>query len=394
MSEFVLGGFRFPDYQGDPKNRVFWFDTNLESESYAAYGQIDYDFSDTLSLTIGARYSYDEKDGSEVVWGMVPMSEDFGAIPIGDVTGDGVLDYGVIESETHKAIGNSIAYPLNTGDIAQSKMDWNNLSGLIRLDYTLENGGFVYGSISTGYRSGGFNLGTIAPGVDSFDEETLISYEIGYKGSLANDSLLVELAAYYYDYSDLQVVQSFLDPETGAQGTEFTNAASADVAGFEAQFTWLLSERFRLSGSYAYNNAEYSDFTTIDKATLEQPVVDLSGNKLNRAPENKFNFQAVYWVPLSGNGSLMFSGFYTWVDEMYTDPYNRVNGMLESWGRFDAQAAWTSESEKWSVTAFIRNIADERNATDASSGTIADGFLRTEYLTYPQMYGLRLNYKF
>jgi iron complex outermembrane receptor protein len=394
MSEFVLGGFRFPDYQGDPKNRVFWFDTNLESESYAAYGQIDYDFSDTLSLTIGARYSYDEKDGREVVWGMVPMSEDFGAIPIGDVTGDGIPDYGVIESETHKAIGNSIAYPLNTGDIAQSKMDWNNLSGLIRLDYTLENGGFVYGSISTGYRSGGFNLGTIAPGVDSFDEETLISYEIGYKGSLANDSLLVELAAYYYDYSDLQVVQSFLDPETGAQGTEFTNAASADVAGFEAQFTWLLSERFRLSGSYAYNNAEYSDFTTIDKATLEQPVVDLSGNKLNRAPENKFNFQAVYWVPLSGNGSLMFSGFYTWVDEMYTDPYNRVNGMLESWGRFDAQAAWTSESEKWSVTAFIRNIADERNATDASSGTIADGFLRTEYLTYPQMYGLRLNYKF
>ena len=46
------------------------------------------------------------------------------------------------------------------------------------------------------------------------------------------------------------------------------------------------------------------------------------------------------------------------------------------------------------MTAFIRNIADERNATDASSGTIADGFLRTEYLTYPQMYGLRLNYKF
>jgi iron complex outermembrane receptor protein len=394
MSQFVLGGFRFPDFAGDPKNRVFWFDTYLESESYAGYGQLDYEFTDQFRMTFGARYSVDDKKGFETVYAMVPMYEVFAPIPIGDIDGDGVMDFGIIESETHKALGNSIAYPIVNGDIASDDMDWDNLSGMIRAEYTLNDGSLLYGSISTGYRSGGFNLGTVAPGVDSFDEETLISYEVGYKGSLAEDSLLLELVAYLYDYSDLQVVQSFLDPETGAQGTEFTNAASAEVKGVEAQFTWLVSDQLRLSGSYAYNNAKYTDFITIDKSTLEQPVVDLSGNYLNRAPKNKLNFQASYWVPLESGGGLTFSGFYTWTDEMFTDPRNSLNGRLDSWDRFDAMATWTSASESIAVTAFVQNIGDDRYATDASGGTLADGFLRTEYLTAPRMYGLKFNYRF
>jgi iron complex outermembrane receptor protein len=395
MSEFVLGGFRYPDFQGDPNNRVFWFDTDLDVTSWAGYGQIDYDFTDSLRLTVGGRYTFDEKKGSELVYAMVPLYEAFGAlIPVGDVNGDGIPDYGVIESETHKAIGNSIAFPLNQGDNASDQMDWDNVSGMIRLDYTTNSGSLVYGSISTGYRAGGFNLGTLAPGVDSFDEETITSYEIGYKGSMANDTFLLDLAAYYYDYEDLQVNQSYLDPDTGASGTEFTNAAGADVKGVEAQFTWLVSESFRVAGSYAYNNAKYTDFITIDKSTLDQPVVNYKGNMLNRAPKNKVGLSASYLMPLGGKGDLLFSGIYTWVDEMYTNPANSDNGMLDSWGRFDVRMTWTSPSQQLALTAFIKNLSDDRHSTDASGGTISDGFLRTELLSDPRMYGLQLNYRF
>jgi iron complex outermembrane receptor protein len=394
MSAFVLGGFRFPDFQGDPNNRAFWFDTNLDATSYAGYGQLDYEVTEKMKLTVGARYSFDEKKGNEIVYAITPMYEVFAPIPIGDINGDGVMDYGIIESETHKAIGNSIAYPLNIGDIASDKQDWDNVSGLVSLEYTLESGGFVYGSISTGYRSGGFNLGTADPGVDSFDEETLTSYEIGYKGSLANDSLLLEVAAYYYDYADLQVVQAFIDPATGASGNEFTNAASAEVTGLEAQFNWLVSDRFRVSGGYAYNNAEYDDFVTIDKSTLEQNEVNYKGNKLNRAPENKINLGASYFVPLGDNGSLTFSAIYSWVDDQYTNPGNSENGKIESYDRADARMTWTSASDKLAVTAFVKNISDDRAVTDASGGSIADGFLRTVHLGIPRMYGLQLNYRF
>jgi iron complex outermembrane receptor protein len=389
MSEFVLGGFRYPDYVGDPKNRVFWFDTDLDVNSYAGYGQIDYDFTDKLKLTVGGRYTFDKKKGSEVVWAMAPLYEAFGAlIPLPDNL------YGVIESETHKAIGNSIAYPINRGDVASDSMDWDKVSGMVRLDYTLDSGGLVYGSISTGYRAGGFNLGTLAPGVDSFDEETITSYELGYKGSVANDSLLLELAAYYYDYDDLQVNQSFVDPDTGASGTEYTNAASADVKGLEAQFTWLVSDSFRFSGSYAYNNAKYKDFMTIDRSTLVQEPVNYKGNMLNRAPKNKFGLNASYYIPLGDKGDLLISGIYTWVDEMYTNPGNTENGKLDSWDRFDARMTWTAPSGKLALTAYVKNISNDRHSTDASGGTISDGFLRTELLSDPRMYGLQLNYRF
>jgi iron complex outermembrane receptor protein len=394
FSQFVYP-VNFGDFQGDPNNRAFYFDTDLDVTSWAGYGQIDYDFTDKLKMTVGGRYTFDEKKGSETVRRMAPLYEAYLLLPLyTDVTGDGVDDYAVVESETHKAIGNSLAYPISVGDDASDQMDWDNVSGMVRLDYTMDNGGFVYGSISTGYRAGGFNLGTSAPGVDSFDEETITSYEIGYKGSLADDTFLIDLAAYYYDYEDLQVNQSYIDPETGASGTEYTNAAGAEVKGFEAQFTWLVSESFRLAGSYAYNNAKYTDFITIDQSTLEQPVVNYKGNMLNRAPKNKVGLSASYYVPLGGKGDLLFSGIYTWVDEMYTSPDNSENGMLDSWGRFDARMTWTSPSQQLALTAFIKNISDDRHSTDASGGTITDGFLRTELLSEPRMYGLQLNYRF
>jgi len=155
-----------------------------------------------------------------------------------------------------------------------------------------------------------------------------------------------------------------------------------------------VSDRFRVSGGYAYNNAEYTDFVTIDKSTLEQNVVNYKGNKLNRSPENKINLGASYFVPLGDNGSLTFSAIYSWVDDQYTNPGNSENGMIESYDRADARMTWTSASDKLAVTAFVKNISDDRATTDASGGTIADGFLRTVHLGIPRMYGLQLNYRF
>jgi len=115
---------------------------------------------------------------------------------------------------------------------------------------------------------------------------------------------------------------------------------------------------------------------------------------LNRAPKNKLGFNASYFVPLGDKGDLLFSGIYTWVDEMYTNPANSENGLLDSWGRFDARMTWTAPSEMLALTAFVKNISDDRHSTDASGGSISDGFLRTELLSDPRMYGLQLNYRF
>ena len=397
MSSAVLGGVTVPDFAGDPLNRQFWFDTALEAKSYAAFGQLDYDISNKLNATFGLRYSYDEKDGSESVYAFVPASEDFGAFALGDVTGDGEIDYGVLESETHKALGTtntSIAYPTSVTDVADGDDDWDNISGLLRLEYTVGDDGFVYGSISSGYRSGGFNLGNLDEGLDDFKDETLVSYEVGYKGYLLEETLSLDVSAFYYDYSDLQVSQVFLDRENGTQGEELNNAGEAEVTGLEMQVSWLLGERLTLSANYAYANAEYKEFETINTAAGSEEVEDLDGNKLNRAPENKFGFMASYWLPLGDMGSLTFSGSYSWVDEMYTDAFNTERGKLDSWGRTDARATWASPADSLLVTAWVKNIEDNREATDAALGTQSAGFIRRVRLTDPRMYGLRVTYRF
>jgi iron complex outermembrane receptor protein len=395
MSQAVLGGASAPDYVPDALNRIFWSDAKLEAKSYAAFTQMNYDLTERLTLTGGARYSYDEKDGAEDVNVFVPLSEDFNPIPLGDVTGDGVEDFGVLESETHKAVGESVAYPLNLNKTASGDDDWDNLSGTLRLEYLLESDGFVYASVTSGYRAGGFNLGTnTAEGLDDFSEENVISYEVGYKGSVLDDALKLDMVAYFYDYEDMQVLQNFQDLDTGAGGQEITNAGEAEIYGFEVQANWLVNDHFSLAGSYAYLKTEYTDFVTVDPTSLTNEEVDVSGNSLNRAPENKFSAVASYWLPLGDAGSLTFSGIYSWVDEMYTEPFNTERARLDSWGRTDVRVTWVSAAESLAVTAYVKNIEDEREATDASLGTTEDGFTVRNELTDPRMYGVRLTYSF
>ncbi|MEH6548635.1 MAG: TonB-dependent receptor [Pseudomonadales bacterium] len=385
----------YDDFVGDPQNRNFWVDIELETESYAAYGQLDYDLSDKWNFTLGLRYSYDEKTGYENSTAFVGATEDYDAAfyyPVGGTPEEPIYGLVILESETHKMAGNSIGYPLHNSDIASDNEDWDNLSGLLRAEYSLDDSGFIYGSISTGYRAGGFNLGQPAEGIDGFDPEEIISYELGYKGTLVDNTLNFDVAAFFYDYSDMQVNQQFF--KDGVIGNEINNAGSAEVKGIEMQVAWLLSDQLTLSGNYAYTDAEYTDFVTINTSAGETEPENLAGNKLNRSPENTFSAAINYWIPLGDAGNLSLTASYSWMDEQYTDAFNDERGLVESWDRADARATWTSASESLAITGYIKNIADDRYTVDAVVGGASGGFQRVERLADPRMYGVRVTYKF
>lgn len=382
MDMFVtFGGVN--DYVGMADNTYFYAQSQLESESYAAFGQVDYDFNEQLTMTLGLRYSYDKKAGSEEVYIAVPMT--------GDYFSPGVA----LISHTQDALNpnNSIGFLQNTQTNNDGADNWENVSGTARLEYSIEDG-FVYGSISTGYRSGGFNLGAgKSSGLDDFGQETITSYEVGYKGMLLDDAMSVAVSAYYYDYQDLQVLQTFI-ADSGNQGNEINNAATASITGLELELAWRASERLTLSGGYAYTKAEYDSFTTIDTASFSDVEQDLGGNSLNRAPEHKVGLSAVYDIPLGDKGDLSLVGVYSWVDEMYTDVFNSELGKLDDWDRIDLRAIWRAPTDNLSVSAFVKNLTGDRDATDASRGTATDDFQRSEAVTDPRMYGVAVNYGF
>ena len=113
-------------------------------------------------------------------------------------------------------------------------------------------------------RSGGFNFQkpTSSSEVDVVEPENLTSYEVGYKGTLWNNRINLRMAAYYYDYEDLQVIKQ--DVVEGIGLNTFVNADSATAMGFEFEGQALVTDDLLLSGTWSYNDSEYDEFLTKD----------------------------------------------------------------------------------------------------------------------------------
>jgi iron complex outermembrane receptor protein len=337
----------------------------LETDSYAAYADANYTFNEEWKLTVGVRYSYDEKEGTE---NQYVVADAYAAAP------------------TLPPVWAALGFPANCcgllitdPEIANRKLDddWDNVSGRIVLDYAYSDDDLLYASISNGYKAGGFRLGSIQP-TPSFDEETVLSYEIGYKGTF-NDVLRVNAAAYYYDYEDMQVLVPRLTDEN-LPVEEVINAKKAVVKGFELEATWLATEFLSLMANYSYIDGEYDDFCcAVD--TIGAPELgeqDLSGNSLTQAPENKIFFNANYYIPTDSWGDFVPSISYSWVDERQYDVFDTDVTRADDYYRVDAQISWYSPSDDIRVIASARNLTEEEtwsnlqrlNANGALNGQI------------------------
>ena len=337
--------------------RVQYFQKgDLDRDSYAAYFDANYSFNESWKLTAGLRYSYDEKEGSEEQY----VVGDLNAVET-IAPGSGLSDFDIL-----KPIWNATGFPDNCcgGDFSEDpdsrKLDddWDNISGRVVLNYSYSDDAMLYASIASGYKSGGFRLGDLQPD-PVFDEEELIAYEIGYKGSF-NNTLQVNAAAYYYDYSDMQVLVSRLTDEN-LPVSEIVNADSAEVKGVEIETIWLATDNLMLMANYSYIDGEYDDFCcAVDTiAAPELGEQDLSGNPLTQAPENKVFFNASYSIQTNTWGEFVPSASYSWVDERQYDVFDTDATRADDYYRVDAMLTWYSSSENLRVIASGRNLTDE-----------------------------------
>jgi iron complex outermembrane recepter protein len=363
--------------------------TSLETESTAIYADGNYTFSPEWRLTLGIRYTEDEKEGYEAQ----TIYADSRA-SIGNVA-PGVPDYVAL-----KPIWDFFGFPENCcgwNDREQAdfnrtlKDDWDNVSGRIVLDYTPTDDSLFYGSISNGYKAGGFNLGPIQE-QGSFDEETVLSYEIGYKGTFA-DTLRLNAAAYFYDYEDMQVQTNTL--VNGLLVEQLVNAGEAEVKGLEIEATWLATEDLTLLASYSYIDGEYTEFDgQIDTIGGDGPgdEQDLSGNPLAQAPENKVYLNAAYAINTASMGEFVLSGAYSWVDERQYDAFNTDSTRADSYYRVDAMATWFSPNQDIRVILSGRNLTEEE--TYVSLERLNSAGALVGFPNAPRTYSLEVQYDF
>lgn len=318
----------------------------IEAESIAAFGQATYAFTDALSFTVGLRYTKDEKDLDESV--LAPA-------------------FGILDPVTFGPI------------VVEDSDDWSETTGKIGIEYVTDAGTLWYGSVSTGFKAGGFNVSGLQ---SSYDPETVVAYEVGFKSMLAEDRVRLNAAAFYYDYEDLQVFQI-----EGVQAS-ITNAAEAEVYGLEIELLALVTEELEIDGSFSYLSAEYEDFLTEVPVDPLAGLQDLSGNTLPRAPEFTLNLGAQYTWTLNNAGSVRARANVSWVDEQYYRAFNLERDKEDSYTRTDLNLAWTSSDESWVVDAFVKNLEDENVVNNLIVAAATLGSMPLASFSPPRTYGM------
>ena len=369
------------DLTGLPTNldgTLYRGEGNLKTTSYAVYGQMNWDWTDSTILTLGLRYSYDEKEAKDNTFVQWVIPDDANT-PTTDPT---------------------TVY-------RKDSKDWDKPTWRIGIDHILSDDHFLYGVISSGYRSGGYNLlaPTTTTALDTVDPEELISYEIGYKATLLDQRLNLTTALYYYDYQDLQVLNAQV--VNGVTVTSYDNAADATAWGFEGEMRALITDSLVFSGTYSYNNTEYDSYDSADTNAcnlgplrlgdtadpLCTTAQDLSGNEFPLSPEHKASANLTYsWELLSLDWSTTLSYQYTG-EQQLTAYNNNQYDTLDDYDSWNAFLNLGSQDMTWEVQAFVYNISDDRQEIYRNRPSPVSG-LAASSLTDPRTYGVKMTYNF
>lgn len=342
---------------GDDGGYLYYGQNSLKTTATAVYGQMQYDYSDELKLTAGLRYSNDKKEGS-----------------------DDVFVYLALPKTQHEV-----------------QDEWSKVTWRLQADWQMDTDTLLYGYVATGYRSGGFNLGgATVDNPTTVKPEDLTAFEIGYKKSMFDSRANVSLAAYYYDYKNLQVRSAEI--VNGITTSVLGNAAEATVMGIEGELTAMVTDDLVLTSTYSYNNSKYDKYMAVDSIACtiigDCDVQDLSGNQLNMAPKHKFSLAGTQYFELEENGSIALTASYSYVGDQYSRAFNRDDiDKVDAYGSIDGRLAWTSPEEAFVVAAFVKNASNDRNVLRYSTPA-PETRMQAAEISDPISYGIQLRYNF
>ena len=340
---------------------------SVENESIAVFGQVTWHVTDRLGLTAGVRYTRDDKE-------LLPdffYEADAGGLFYTGVGGSPVLgNYG-------DGIARTVPYELVEDTFTKTTPRFG-------IDYRLSDDWLTYFSYSEGFKSGGFNARTTAfrEAVLGFGPETLKTYEVGTKWQGFDNRVRVNMAAFYSDYSDVQV--TVIDDI--APGTQ--NAGEIEIKGFEIEATALIGDGLQVNFGLGYLDSKYTSLAPL--ADTVNPVSQIrKSNSLANTPDLSTTLAVEYAIPLAAS-ELVLRGDWNYTDEVFNDDINSEILRAPSHHMFNASLAYTLGNYK--LVLWGENLSDERfiNAGDAN---FVIGFLEANY-NLPRTYGFTVRREF
>ncbi len=327
--------------------REYFFD--VDTKSYAFFGQASYDLSERLKVTGGVRYSNDEKSrfGPQYVGALTQ-----------NVNGGTAVRAFSIENSSSK----SDKFTYHAG-----------------LDFQATPRNLLYAKFDTGYKAGGFNNFDLG----QYEPETLTAYEVGSKNRFLNNALQVNIGAYYYQYSDQQVSQ-FVAAQAS---TQIVNAGESEIYGAEAEVTWKIAKDDQLDVSASYLHGEFTDLA-VGNGTSN---LVLDGNRTVQSP--RWSVTGGYQHDFHLLGGVLTPRVQSqYRSSSFLTIYNRANDRQDGFSRTDASLTYAPDGSSLSIQAYVRNIENTVVISNAEQSALYAG-VRYQY-DAPRTYGARLLFNF
>ena len=346
----------------------------LDSSMWSVFFQGNFHVSDDLTVTAGARYTSEKKDGHREmnIRELANSSIGSGNL-VADPTAAILYDVGF-------AIQNEQSPLSPEGHNLTSSRDESSFTPLLNVQYKINSDVMTYISASTGFKAGGFDARGNNIGSWEFEEEEATSYEYGIKSSLFDNTLEVNLAIYRTEYDNLQISQF-----DGTLGFNVGNAKETLVQGLEVDGRWLMLDSdagtLTINYAFAYLDHEFKDFKNGNCYNRQVPdgdigpggvqLCDFTGKSGQYTPKFTTTLGFDYFKSISFLGFEYFRanlGFYH-ASEQNVHPNLDPLYDIDAYIKVNARIAL--EAENWSIALFGRNLTDEKVLTYAGNAPLS-----------------------
>lgn len=317
------------------------FDPDVETESFAVFGQGTYDLSDSTTLTLGARWTSDERSIS-------------GGATLGTLVATSYDEEKTFDEPT-----------------------WR-----LAIEHNWSDNVLLFAAYNRGFKSGVFNTvvssGTPQPPIDP---EIVDAFEVGLKGDFLDNRLRFNISGFVYQYENIQISRI----EGGVSILQ--NAAEGDVKGIEVEGEAVVTDNLRLRYGYSFLDASYEDFPD---CVIFAPIpgspgfgaptpTDCTGNDMVRSPDSLAYISAMHEYP-TDVGVFSTSVTASHNSGFFWDPSNLLEE--SSYTVVNAELAWTSMNDKYRLRLYGRNLLDEEYSLFTNLSSIGNTYGASPPLTF------------
>jgi len=348
--QWIIGGFYFTE-EGNNYNPVDFATIDIESgakfdhESIAGFAQGTFDVTDKLHVTAGIRYTDDTKD-------FIVTSDGRYSTP-GVHFPMGASDMVNIQSAVPVIAPTGILVKLIADGTTTLKADdWTPMANV---SYDWNDSLMTYFTYSEGFKSGGIhqrNAGVYPGDAPTYNPEFVESFEIGFKFSTPDGRFVLNTAAFYADYTEIQL--ETLAPEGIAP--QLDNAGEGEIKGFEIESRWSPLDTLFLEVAIGHLDA----VITKARADAVNTGFPSKGDRLPQVPRWSLASSIIKEFGLGDMGTLIARVDYNYRTKVFFDPANDPGSVMQSHGLMNASLGWDSANDKYSLIFHANNIFDKR----------------------------------